>query len=236
MGSLLSRLSHLVAPLFGSLPNSQGGALTALSPIVVVIVAATATLLAAEGRRLQLAAGLVAACGLAASAKYFGLLARVIGTKPTRIDSVVVFFLVLTASLAMIVIGTQIAQLAGVRLGRDGRKWPVIAAALCVSGFLILAGCVVPFNRGGPSSPSRTVVPQEGSQLLDALIVGLALLVIAMALRFLPRMLAAGIVLALGLESLALWIRYLPFPCSRARVLPRLELEGFWESLAQRLR
>jgi hypothetical protein len=214
-------------PFFGQLPNSQGGAVTVLSPIVVAIIAATATLLIATGRRLQLAAGLLIACGLAASAKYFGLLARVIGTKPTRIDSAIVFSFVLAAAFTMIVFGTHFAQLAGVRLGREDGKWPVITAALGSSSFLILAGCLVPFNGGGSSQPSRSVVPQEGSQLLDALVVGLALLAIAICLRFLPRMLTAGIVLALGLESIALWVRYLSIPLMESSRVASVGVGGF---------
>ena len=55
----------------------------------------------------------------------------------------------------------------------------------------------------------------ERSFALDPLAVGLALLVAAACLRYLPRVFAAGILIALGAESLALWTRY--SACRHAR-------------------
>jgi hypothetical protein len=200
-------------PFFGPLSNTKGGFFTSLSPIAVVIVAAIGTALAARGRRLQLAAGLLVACGLAASAKYLGVLGRVIESSPVRVDSVPVFSLVLAASSTLIVVGIQIAQLTGTRLGREGGKQRVMAALLGASAFLILVGCLVPFNGGGPAAPgNRSIVPDEGPQLLDPLVVGLALLAVSLCLRYLPRRLAAGVALALSVESLALWVRYIGVP------------------------
>lgn len=152
-----------------------------------------ATVLAAR-RRLQLAAGLLIASGVAGSAKYLGLLGRVITAKgdPVRLDSVLVFCLVPAAAFALIPIGMRLAQLAGIRLGGESgpERFPLAA-----SGFLVLAGCLVPFNRGGtkPEQFERAILPNEGTQALDPLVVGLALLGLALIMRYLPRALAGGL-------------------------------------------
>jgi hypothetical protein len=209
----------LVTPHFGPLKDSTGGFFTALSPLVIVLVATVATVMAARGRQLQLAAGLLIACGVAASAKYLGVLARALNPsyeQDAEPVSVVAFCLVVVSSLALILIGIQLAQLAGTRLGRDATRGRAMSLMLGAGAVLMLIGCLVPFNTGGTTLPSRAVVPDEGPFSFDAVVVGLALLGVALCLRYLPRWLAAGIVLALGIESAALWLRYIGVPVAQS--------------------
>ncbi len=219
----------LVAPHFGPLKDSTGGLFTALSPLAVVIVAAVATVMATRGRRLQLAAGLLIACGIAATAKYLGVLGRTSNPgfqQDVEPVSVVAFCLVVASSLALILIGIQLAQAAGTRLGRDATNERVMGLALGTAGFLTLVGCLVPFNTGGTDGPSRAVVPDEGAFSFDAVVGGLALLGIALCLRYLPRWLAAGMVLALAIESAALWLRYIGVPVAQSSDVGGLAIGG----------
>ena len=135
----------LVTPHFGPLKDSTGGLLTVLSPLAVVLVAAVATVMAARGRRLQLAAGLLIACGIAATAKYLGVLGRAVDPgfgQHAEPVSVLVFCLVVASSLALILIGIQLAQAAGTRLGRDATSDRATGLMLGAAGFLSLAGCL----------------------------------------------------------------------------------------------
>jgi len=219
----------LITPHFGPLADSTGGIFTALSPLAVVLVAAVATVMAARARRLQLAAGLLIACGIAATAKYLGVLGRA-GNPGFGQDvepvSVLVFCLVVASSIALIVIGIQLAQATGARLGRDARSTRATGLMLGAAGFLTLAGCLVPFNTGGTDLPSRAVVPDEGAFSFDAVVGGLALLGLALCVQYLPRWLAAGMVLALALESAALWIRYLGVPVAQSSDVGGFALGG----------
>ena len=219
----------LITPHFGPLADSTGGVFTALSPLAVVLVAAVATVMAARARRLQLAAGLLIACGIAATAKYLGVLGRAANPgfdQDVETVSVLVFGLVVASSIALILIGIQLAQAAGTRLGRDARSARATGLMLGAAGFLTLAGCLVPFNTGGTDLPSRAVVPDEGAFSFDAVVGGLALLGLALCLQYLPRWLAAGMVLALAIESAALWIRYLGVPVAQSSDVGGFALGG----------
>lgn len=209
----------LVTPHFGPLADSTGGLFTALSPLAVVLVAAVATATAARGRGLQVAAGLLVACGIVGTAKYLGVLGRASNPgfeQDVEPVSILVFCLVVASSLALILIGIHLAQAAGTRLGRGAANERATGLALGVAGLLILVGCVVPFNTGGTDLPSRAVVPDEGAFSFDAVVGGLALLGLALCLPYLPRWLAAGMVLALAVESAALWLRYVGVPLAQS--------------------
>ena len=94
--------------------------------------------------------------------------------------SVLVFCLVVASSIALIVMGIQLAQAAGAHVGRDARSTRATGLMLGAAGFLTLAGCLVPFNTGGTDLPSRAVVPDEGAFSFDAVVGGLALLGLAL--------------------------------------------------------
>ena len=219
----------LVTPHFGPLADSTGGLFTALSPLAVVLVAAVATATAARGRGLQVAAGLLVACGIVGTAKYLGVLGRASNPgfeQDVEPVSILVFCLVAASSLALILIGIRIAQAAGTRLGRDAANRRATGLTLGVAGLLILAGCVVPFNTGGTDLPSRAVVPDEGAFSFDAVVGGLALIGLALCLPYLPRWLAAGMALALAIESAALWLRYIGVPVAQSNDVGGLAVGG----------
>jgi CHAT domain-containing protein len=217
-------------PYFGQLPNSKGGLFTALSPIAVLLVVAVASVLAWRGRHLLLAAGLLLGCGFAVSGKFLGVAAHVADTKPAedgRADSVAFFALAMVAGLVVAVVGIQLAQHAGLRFGRDVASVGTTTSALLgLSGFLVIVGSLVAFNRGGDSGVHRSVLPNEGPLALDALVVGFALLVAALAVRYLPRELAGGIVIGLGVESAALWARYIGVPAVQSDAVGSVGLGG----------
>jgi hypothetical protein len=217
-----------VTPYFGaggSLPNARGGFFAALSPIAIVALTALGVALVARGRRLPLAAGLIVACGVAGSAKYLGVLARTFDNNESRLDSPVFFGLAVVASFALVLAGIQIAQVACVHLGRgEAIGWTGLERGLvALSGLLVLVACVVPYN----SATGNTVVGYERSLALDPLAVGLALLVAAACLRYLPRVFAAGILIVLGAESLTLWLRYIGVPAMLDSSTGAVGLGGF---------
>jgi hypothetical protein len=209
----LSKGRSFFTPYFGAdgaLPNWKGGFFMALSPLVVVALTALATATVWRGQRIPMAAGALVATGVAASAKELGVLARTLNTNEGRVDSPVFFALAVGAAFALVLVGLQLAQLGNVHLGRgeacgrSGRESMLLAA----SGCLILLACLVPYN----GEAGNTVLNYEGSLALDPLVAGLALLGAAACLRYLPRMLAAGMLVAIGLESFALWTRYIGVP------------------------
>jgi CHAT domain-containing protein len=201
-------------PYFGRLSNAEGGAFTALSPLALLVMAAAACWLARRGR-LQLAAGLLLGCGLAAAAKYLGLLARIVvpanGAEPVRVDSAVVFAFVLFGAFALVPAAVRLAQLAHTPLvRRDGR----LNVAVAVGAMLVIVGCLLPFNGGGhdPAHYRRAILPDEGSQAIEPLVLGIALVALVLVLRYLPLALAAGCLIALGIDGVTLWIRYAGIP------------------------
>jgi hypothetical protein len=207
-----------VNPYFGqngTVSGPKAGFFTALSPVAVVLLAAIASIMVARARRLPLAVGLLVACGLAASAKYLGVVGRVVETRAFRLDSTVVFCLAIAASLALIFVGIKVAQLAGVGLGRAmGGGTRVESLLLLLAGLLVLVACLVAYN----GVQHYSVVSHEGSQALDPLAGGLALLAVSFCFSYLPRLLGAGILIALGLESATLWARYIGIPAQLASI------------------
>jgi CHAT domain len=216
-------------PFFGPLPNSRGGSITALSPALLVLLTSTAGRLAYR-RRVELASGLLLGTGLVATGKYLGLFARVITSatsiEPLRIDSTVIFLIVLAAAFALIPIGLRLARLAE----SDFRKRRLRANPLLIAGgMLILIGCLLPYNSGGdnPDAYRRAILPDEGSQAIEPLLAGAALVVAALLIPYVPRLLAAGALIAVGAESIALWLRYVAIPLMEDRTVASPAAGGF---------
>jgi CHAT domain-containing protein len=216
-------------PYFGRLSNVEGGAFTALSPLALLVTAAAACWLARRSR-LHLAAGLLLGCGLAASGKYLGLLARIVvpakGAEPVRVDSAIVFAFVLVGAFALVPAGVRLAQLAHTQLvRRDGR----LNVALAVGAVLVVVGCLLPFNGGGddPAHYRRAILPDEGSQAIEPLVLGIALGALVLVLRYLPPELAAGCLLALGIDVVTLWIRYAGVPIVEDQSVASAAAGGF---------
>jgi hypothetical protein len=199
-----------------------------LSPIAVVGVGVLATVLAKRGR-LQLAAGMVVACGLAASAIYLGQLAKTLDLHEQLEGGALIPVFVLAGSFALIAIGIELARRAGVHLARRGAGgamggW-VTRALLGASAFMILIGCVVEYTDSYGS------VARDWKLVFPAAFVGVVLLIIAFCLDRLPRLFAAGLVLALGSESFALWV-WLGSIAGLAGATLALGV-GLWLALAQ---
>jgi CHAT domain len=202
----------------GLLYPPHTGVVTALSALVVAAGALAALLLAQLPRTRTLAAGLLIGFGGLGIAKYLGVLGHAIRYEDTthgaRPESVVVFTAVLAGACLVLVAGILLAREAGRTLtALRSRSSGPAAAILAFGAVLIAAGIVVPFNGGGGNVPVRSVIPDVEAWLwLDPLAVVLAALLLVVLLRRQPAPLAAGILIALGIESVALWLRYLLLP------------------------
>jgi hypothetical protein len=170
-------------------------------------------------------------CGFAASAKYLGLLWRIIharlatGVSEVQLSSVLIFTLALFASLALVCVGYLVAQPNGSHSTRNQSKQEPraprsVPAALLVGAALLVAGSFVAYN----STIGRTILPvapsNEGSLGIDPVGVALAFALLGVLLLVvidLPLPLVAGIGLALGLETFTIWIRYVGIPLAEQR-------------------
>jgi CHAT domain len=194
------------------------GIVTGLSALTVAVGALTALLLAQHPRTRTFGAGLLIGFGGVGIAKYFGVLGHAIryqedgqGARP---ESIVVFTAVVAGACMVFAAGILLARGAGgtlaeLRNGSSGR----LAMILFASAVLIAAATVVPFNNGGKDVPVRSVIPDEDAWLwLDPLAVVLAPLVLVFVLRRHRLILLAAILIAIGIESASLWLRYLVVP------------------------
>ena len=71
-----------------------------------------------------------------------------------------------------------------------------------------MIGVVVPFNEAN----DKTVVPKEGWLAVDPVVIPMVALGVLIVLTLGRRLLAAGLLIALGLASATLWLRYLGVP------------------------
>jgi hypothetical protein len=201
------------------------GVVTALSAAVLVAGAVAALLLARHPRTRMLAAGLMIGFGATGAVKYGGVLGHAItNAEPAkntgaRPESILVFIAVVAGACLLVGAGIRLARLAGGAIGEQGgRVTARIPASLLAGAVLIFVGTGVPFNGGGASSDGtrvgrRSIIPDEqGALWLDPVAVGLGTLVLAFVLWGSRSVLVAGILIAIGLESAALWIRYVVVP------------------------
>jgi hypothetical protein len=215
-------------PYFGTLPNSTGGFITALAPVALVVLAGLACWLA-HSRRLQLAAGVLLGTGFVGAGKYLGLLARILGPAKgdgsVRVDSAIVFVVMLLAAGSLVVAAIRVAQIAHTTLGRHGEGR--LNAGVAVGALLVVGGCVWAYNGGGDGGKSRAIISSEGSQAIEPLAVAVALAALVLVLPYLPRALGAGVLIALGVDGVALWIRYAAIPIVEDRTVASPQPGGF---------
>jgi hypothetical protein len=83
-----------------------------------------------------------------------------------------------------------------------------VPALLVGAAVLTMIGVVVPFN----AKLERSVVPDEDWLAVDAIVIPLLALGVLVLLTTGRRLLAAGLLIALGLASATLWLRYLGVP------------------------
>ena len=204
--------------------------LHALSAIAVAVGVLVALLLARRAERRPFAAGLLIGFGVAGALKYAGVLGRVVSWNPTQRGSVLVFVLVTVAACGIVAVGVGLLRTSetGPRDGAADSPLPV-QAAIFGAAVLIIAGSVVPFNGGGGGNGSKAVVTGgvAGWHAIDPLGVALAALGVALVIGSLSRAAAAGVLIALGIESVALWPRYIGVPLVESRDVASPAAGGF---------
>jgi hypothetical protein len=184
--------------------------LTALSPLMLAVgtLAALALAYRFRARRVFLA-GLLIGLGIAGIGKYGGLVLRMtrFNESERRLDSLIVFLIVVAGACTLVAIGTRMVLHAPAdRLESTLRRR--LADSLAIAGVvLVVLGCRLDFN----GAAGRAVVLDEGWLALDPLVAALAGLGALLIARH-NRWVGGGVLLAVGVVSIALWTRYIGVP------------------------
>ena len=193
---------------FGVDGIEHSGLFTAFSPVALVLGTLAALALAFRPRTRELGAGLLIGFGVAGAVKYFGLWGRVVDDNATRGSSAVVFAGVVAGAALLIAAGIWLALLNAPSGDPAAPLGNLVPALLVAAAVLVVLGSVIPFN----GEIDRRVVPDEGWLAIDPIVIPLAALAALVLLRSGRRLLAAGLLIALGIESATLWLRYLGVP------------------------
>jgi hypothetical protein len=184
--------------LWVGVASPRNGVNLAFVQIGVAAVATAATVLAGNFQRLPIAAGLLVATGIVACAKYVSSLLAELSYGLYSGDSLSLLRVAaLGASIALIVFGIQLARLADIQFRRGGpdRGGWVEAMLLAMSAALMLltdfAHLGWDYNFEWPK--------------VEGFVIGFVVVATSLCLPYLPRQFAAGLVLALGIESITLW-------------------------------
>jgi hypothetical protein len=197
---------------FGATGIKHAGLFTAFSPLTLVLGAFAALALAFRPRTRELGAGLLIGFGVAGAVKYVGLLGRVVSEKgeESRSLSPVVFAGVVAGAVLLVMAGVWLARLNAPSADTVVPLGILVPMLLFVAALLIVIGSVMAFNGGIAGGRFvRSVVPDEGWLAIDPLVVPAAALAGIILLASGRRLLAAGLLIALGIESSTLWLRYL---------------------------
>ncbi len=193
---------------FGVDGIEHSGLFTAFSPVALVLGTLAALALAFRPRTRELGAGLLIGFGVAGAVKYFGLWGRVVDDNATRGSSAIVFAGVVAGAALLIAAGIWLALLNAPSGDPAAPLGNLVPALLVAAAVLVVLGSVIPFN----GEIDRRVVPDEGWLAIDPIVIPLAALAALVLLRSGRRLLAAGVLIALGIESATLWLRYLGVP------------------------
>jgi hypothetical protein len=184
------------------------GFLTGFAPVTLVLGALAALALAFRPRTRELGAGLLIGLGVAGAVKYLGLLGLVLTDSATRGSSAVAFTGVVAGAVLLVVAGVRVALLYPRSVEPAAALGILVPTLLVAAAVLTMIGVVVPFN----GQLERSVVPDEDWLAIDAIVIPLAALGALVLLTLGRRLLAAGVLIALGIASATLWLRYLGVP------------------------
>jgi CHAT domain len=193
---------------FGTDGIENSGLFTGFAPVALVLGTLTALGLAFRPRTRDLGAGLLIGFGVAGAAKYLGLLGLVLTESATRGWSAVVFTGVVAGAVLLVVAGVRVALLNPTSVEPAAPLGILVPALLVGAAVLSVIGLVTPFN----GKLDRKVVPDEDWLAIDPLVIPLAALGALVLLTSGRRLLAAGLLIALGIASATLWLRYLGVP------------------------
>ncbi len=187
--------------------GGTGDVLSALSPLALIVGTLAAVLLAHRSARWRpFAAGLLIGFGVAGAAKYGGLLLNQLSKGDSRPGQIVVLALVAAAACALVVVGSKLAGLAEDR-HVSGRTRLVAGVLAVVGAGLVVAGSAVDYNDVN----SKSILADDGWFALDPLagaLVGLGAVFVGRG----SGRIGAGILVAVGVVSLALWPRFFGVP------------------------
>ena len=198
---------------FGQNGIENAGLFTGFAPVVLVLGTLAALVLAFRPRTRELGAGLLIGIGVAGAVKYLGLLGLALTISETdingpRADSPVAFTGVAAGAVLLVVAGVRLARLNRTSVGPAAPLGILVPALLVGAAVLTMIGVVVPFNEAN----DKTVVPKEGWLAVDPVVIPMAALGVLIVLTLGRRLLAAGLLIALGIASATLWLRYLGVP------------------------
>ncbi len=202
--------------------GGTGDVLSALSPLVLIFGTLAAVLLAHRSARWRpFAAGLLIGFGVAGAAKYGGLLLNQLSKGDSRTGQIVVLALVAAAACALVVVGSKVAGLSADR-HVSGRTRLVAGVLAVVGAVLVVVGCAVDYNGAN----SKSILADDGWFALDPLagaLVGLGTVFVGRG----SGRIGAGILVAAGAVSLALWPRFFGVPIALRDDLGSPGLGGF---------
>jgi CHAT domain len=193
---------------FGADGIEGSGFFTGFAPVTLVLGTLAALALAWRPRTRQLGAGLLIGFGVAGAIKYLGLLGLVLTDSATRGSSAVAFTGVVAGAVLLVVAGVRLALLNPRSVEPAAPLGILVPALLVTAAVLSVIGLVTPFN----GKLDRKVVPDEDWLAVDPVVIPLVSLGVLVLLTSGRRLLAAGVLIALGIASATLWLRYLGVP------------------------
>jgi CHAT domain len=193
---------------FGADGIEGSGFFTGFAPVTLVLGTLAALALAFRPRTRDLGAGLLIGFGVAGAVKYLGLLGLVLTDSATRGSSAVAFTGVVAGAVLLVVAGVRLALVNPRSVEPAAPLGILVPALLVAAAVLTTIGVVVPFN----GKLDRQVVPDEDWLAVDPVVIPLVALAVLVLLTSGRRLLAAGLLIALGIASATLWLRYLGVP------------------------
>ncbi len=193
---------------FGTNGIEGAGFFTGFAPVTLVLGTLAALAFAFRPRTRELGAGLLIGFGVAGAVKYLGLLGQVLTESATRGSSAVAFTGVVAGAVLLVVAGVRVALLSPRSAEPAAPLGILVPALLGGAAVLTMIGVVVPFN----AQLERSVVPDEHWLAIDAVVIPLVALGVLVLLTWGRRLLGAGVLIALGIATATLWLRYLGVP------------------------
>jgi len=207
------RADTFLHPDFGAGNAPHLGFFTSMAPIGVVLAAVGALALSHTGWAPVFSLGLLLGCGLDGAAKYVGVLGMESATGESEPQLTLGAGLALVGSLMLVGVASWRASAKPRERAAAGVPVSLPLALVALGAGLTVAGTLIPFNDG-PEITQRTLI--ERADHWEAF-EPIALAVLAVVAGVLlagqgSRLLAAGVLVALGTVSALLWLRYVGVP------------------------
>ncbi len=206
----------------GNAPN--GGAFTSLAPIAIVLGSVLGSALLRFGRTQMLGAGLLLGFGFAGAAKYIS-----VAWAAWDASAGVLLGVLVALAGAGLVLGVGFRAGRSELSGHPQRPSAAMTALALVGAALIIVGTAIPFNTGGPDLPADQVILERSSQeAFDPIATALAIAVCGL-LMLVPRgrTLWPVALMALGVASALLWVRYIGIPAIESERIAQPAAGGF---------